>query len=119
MVRAGGTFQNYETNGNLTSTGMLRQNYISSILTINMILLILLVSLLIQLSVLLIVIAVKARKFLLKIVAEGIVIDDVRPFPTPFGSNIPPSQEPTPSPPPSPPSKPKRSRTKYNERLVQ
>ena len=113
MVRVGETSPNYKTDENLTSMEILRQNYTSSILTINMILLILLVSLLIQLSILLIVIAVKARKFLLKIVAEGIVIDDVRPF------KIPSSMVSTPSASPSPPPKPKRSVTKFSERLVQ
>lgn len=75
-------------------------NYISSILTANMFLMSLIVILLTKLAILLILIAIKAKRFILKVVAEGVVIDDVRPFATP-----------------TPPLKPKRE--KYNERLVE
>ena len=75
-------------------------NYISSLLTANMFLMALIVILLITIAILLILIAIKAKLFLLKVVAEGVVIDDVRPFASP-----------------TPPPKPKRSKT--NERLVE
>lgn len=99
--------QNY-TNVQLET---LRNRYISSILTANMVLLTLLVILLIQLSVLLVIIAVKARNFLSKVVAEGVVIDDVRPFTAPEPNTF--CNLVT----PPPPAKPKRS--KYGERLVE
>ena len=82
-------------------------NYISSVITTNMLLQIFIVILLITLSLLLSLIAVKAKRFLQKLVAEGVVIDDVRPFPINNGPS---------TPLPSPPPKPKRST--YNERLV-
>ena len=75
-------------------------NYISSILTANMFLMALIVILLITIAILLVLIAIRAKRFLLKVVAEGVIIDDVRPFASP-----------------TPPSKPKRS--KANERLVE
>ena len=75
-------------------------NYISSLLTANMFLMALIVILLFTIAILLILIAIKAKLFLLKVVAEGVVIDDVRPFASP-----------------TPPPKPKRSKT--NERLVE
>ena len=84
-------------------------NYISSVITTNMLLQIFIVILLITLSLLISLIAVKAKRFLQKLVAEGVVIDDVRPFSLDNG----PSRT---TPLPSPPLKPKRSA--YNERLV-
>ena len=75
-------------------------NYISSILTANIIFMSLIIILLTKIAILLILIAIKAKRFILKVVAEGIVIDDVRPFT-----------------PPTPPLKP--SRSKPNERLVE
>ena len=128
-----GEMSNMQSYQNLTSHELLNYqtyqfNYISSILTANIILMLLIVILLAKIAILLILIAIKAKRFILKVVAEGIVIDDVRPFATPTPSLKPNRSKASqfveeliddvrPVATPTPPLKPKRF--KPNERLVE